>query len=276
MDKLQLKRCLLLLLLLLQMQNIFLSAEVCSNHMILPGPKGNNSDEGQKGDEGEGGKQGKVGPPGPKGLVGEQGSLGDIGMMGKTGPIGAKGDKGNNGLTGPSGFKGKPGSTCDCGRYRKVVGQLDVNISRLKSSVKFVKNVIAGIKETDEKFYLIVKEGKKYNDALMHCKVRGGTLALPKDMETNSMIADYITQAGLTRVFIGLHDTDKEGQFMYTDNTPLQNYSSWRPGEPNNGFTNEDCVEMVSTGGWNDVECDLTIFFVCEFLKKKRNTITIP
>lgn len=33
-----------------------------------------------------------------------------------------------------------PGSTCDCGRYRKVVGQLDVNIGRLKSSVKFVKN----------------------------------------------------------------------------------------------------------------------------------------
>ncbi|MGH0131626.1 UNVERIFIED_CONTAM: hypothetical protein FKN15_018517 [Acipenser sinensis] len=108
-----------------------------------PGPKG---DEGQKGDEGEGGKQGKVGPPGPKGLAGEQGSPGDIGMMGKTGPIGAKGLAGEQGSPGDIGMMGKTGpigakgSTCDCGRYRKVVGQLDVNIGRLKSSVKFVKN----------------------------------------------------------------------------------------------------------------------------------------
>lgn len=32
------------------------------------------------------------------------------------------------------------GTTCDCGRYRKVVGQMDVNISKLKSAVKLLKN----------------------------------------------------------------------------------------------------------------------------------------
>lgn len=32
-----------------------------------------------------------------------------------------------------------PGTTCDCGRYRKVVGQLDVTIGKLRSAVKFVK-----------------------------------------------------------------------------------------------------------------------------------------
>lgn len=32
-----------------------------------------------------------------------------------------------------------PGTTCDCGRYRKVVGQLDATIGKLRSAVKFVK-----------------------------------------------------------------------------------------------------------------------------------------
>lgn len=32
------------------------------------------------------------------------------------------------------------GTTCDCGRYRKVVGQMDINISKLKNAVKFLKN----------------------------------------------------------------------------------------------------------------------------------------
>lgn len=33
-----------------------------------------------------------------------------------------------------------PGTTCDCGRYRKVVGQLDVSVGKLRNAVKFVKN----------------------------------------------------------------------------------------------------------------------------------------
>ncbi|MEE6463284.1 hypothetical protein FKM82_005839, partial [Ascaphus truei] len=162
-----------------------------------------------------------------------------------------------------------PGSFCDCGRYRKVVGQMDVNVARLKSSLKFVKNVIAGIRETDEKFYYIVKEERNYRDALTQCRIRGGTLAMPKDQATNTLIADYILDMGLFRVFIGINDIEKEKQFMYTDNTPLQIYSSWRDGEPNDASGYEDCVEMLSTGVWNDVECHLTIYFVCEFLKTK-------
>ncbi|XP_043922861.1 collectin-10 [Protopterus annectens] len=247
-------------------------AEVCTNHMILPGPKG---DPGEKGNNGESGKIGKEGPKGLKGDTGESGEQGEMGRMGKTGPFGANGDKGINGLPGLPGTRGKPGTTCDCGRYREHVGQLDITISQLKSSVKFAKNVIAGIKETDEKYYLLVKEEKNYRDALKHCKDRNGTLVMPKDAKTNSLIATYISEAGLTRVYIGINDVEKEGHFMFTDNSPLQNYSSWRAGEPNNAYGGEDCVEMVNTGGWNDVECRPTIYFVCEFIKKRKYVLQI-
>ncbi|XP_029447799.1 collectin-10 isoform X3 [Rhinatrema bivittatum] len=211
--------------------------------------------------------------PGPKGEKGDPADVGDQGMIGKIGPIGTKGEKGCKGLSGPAGGKGKAGSVCDCGRYRKFVGQLEVNVARLKTSLKFVKNVIAGIRETDEKYYYIVKEERSYRDALTHCRIRGGTLAMPRDEASNSLIADYISKSGLFRVFIGVNDVEKEGQFMYTDNTPLQNYSSWKESEPNDASGHEDCVEMLSSGAWNDVECHLTIYFVCEFMKKKKTDL---
>ncbi|POI24893.1 hypothetical protein CIB84_011356, partial [Bambusicola thoracicus] len=161
-------------------------------------------------------------------------------------------------------------TVCDCGRYRRVVGQLNINVARLNTSIKFVKNVIAGIRETDEKFYYIVKEEKNYREALMHCRDRGGTLAMPKDELTNTLLADYISSSGLFRAFIGINDMEKEGQFVYADSSPLQNYSNWKDGEPHDSTGHEDCVEMLSTGEWNDSECQVTIYFICEFLKKRK------
>ncbi|XP_007451737.1 PREDICTED: collectin-10 [Lipotes vexillifer] len=263
----------LLMLLLLQIQSLGLdidsrpTTEVCATHIVSPGPKG---DEGEKGDPGEEGKHGKVGRMGPKGIKGELGDIGDQGNIGKTGPIGKKGDKGEKGLPGIPGGKGKAGTVCDCGRYRKVVGQLDISVARLKASMKFVKNVIAGIRETEEKFYYIVQEEKNYRESLTHCRIRGGTLAMPKDEAANMLLADYVSKSGFFRVFIGVNDLEREGQYVFTDNTPLQNYSNWKEGEPSDPYGHEDCVEMLSSGRWNDTECRLTMYFVCEFVKKKK------
>ncbi|XP_073925210.1 collectin-10 isoform X1 [Castor canadensis] len=287
---LQSHQFILLLLFLLQIQSLGLdidsrsATEVCATHTISPGPKG---DDGVKGDPGEEGKDGKVGRRGPKGVKGELGDMGAQGNIGKSGPIGKKGmlrivfvllrrqhykwgDKGEKGLLGIPGGKGKAGTVCDCGRYRKVVGQLDISVARLKTSMKFVKNVIAGIRETEEKFYYIVQEEKNYRESLTHCRIRGGMLAMPKDEAANTLIADYIAKNGFFRVFIGVNDLEKEGQYVFTDNTPLQNYSNWKEGEPSDPYGHEDCVEMLSSGRWNDTECHLTMYFVCEFVKKKK------
>ncbi|XP_010861717.1 collectin-10 isoform X2 [Bos indicus] len=183
---------------------------------------------------------------------------------------GPKGDKGEKGLPGIPGGKGKAGTVCDCGRYRKVVGQLDISVARLKTSMKFVKNVIAGIRETEEKFYYIVQEEKNYRESLTHCRIRGGMLAMPKDEAANTLLADYVSKSGFFRVFIGVNDLEREGQYVFTDNTPLQNYSNWKEGEPSDPYGHEDCVEMLSSGRWNDTECHLTMYFVCEFIKKKK------
>nr|XP_021527004.1 collectin-10 [Aotus nancymaae] len=298
------KQFILLVLFLLQIQSLGLdinsrpTAEVCATHTISPGPKG---DDGEKGDPGEEGTHGKVGPMGPKGIKGELGDIGDQGNIGKTGPIGKKGlnvssldeilsrrvgandllhsshyrhvpthGPKEKGLLGKPGKKGKAGTVCDCGRYRTFVGQLDISIARLKTSMKFVKNVIAGIRETEEKFYYIVQEEKNYRESLTHCRIRGGMLAMPKDEAANTLIADYVAKSGFFRVFIGVNDLEREGQYVFADNTPLQNYSNWNEGEPSDPSGHEDCVEMLSSGRWNDTECHLTMYFVCEFIKKKK------
>ncbi|KPP79831.1 hypothetical protein Z043_100566, partial [Scleropages formosus] len=126
---------------------------------------------------------------------------------------------------------------------------------------------VAGVKETDSKVYLLVKEEKRYVDAEVYCQGRGGHLAMPKDDAANGAIASYVTQAGLTRVFIGINDVEREGHFAYVDRSPMSTFNKWREGEPNNAYEDEDCAEMVSAGGWNDVACHLTMYFICEFDK---------
>lgn len=95
-------------------------------------------------------------------------------------------------------------------------------------------------------------------------------LAMPKDEAINTLIADYVAKSGLFRVFIGVNDLEKEGQYVFTDSTPLQNYSNWQEGEPSDPYGHEDCVEMLSSGRWNDTECHRTMYFICEFVKEKK------
>ncbi|KAL7886770.1 hypothetical protein AOLI_G00044910 [Acnodon oligacanthus] len=196
------------------------------------------------------GRLGKTGPPGHRGLTGENGEKGEPGRMGKMGPAGERGEKGARGIDGPLGLKGKAGTTCDCGRYRKVVGQMDITISRLKNAVKFVKNVILGLKETEEKIYLLVKEARRYRDALMNCKLRGGTLAMPKTMDTNTLLTSYVSKAGLTHVFIGLQPAEAGEGYAYADGSPLRNSTVWGLEVPTEVSSNS-CVQMGSNGAWS-------------------------
>ncbi|NXS20511.1 COL11 protein, partial [Mystacornis crossleyi] len=180
----------------------------------------------------------------------------------------SSGEKGDNGDIGPPGPNGDPGIPCECSQLRKAIGEMDIQVAQLMTELKFIKNAVAGVRETDNKIYLLVKEEKRYKEAQLYCHGRGGTLSMPKDETANSLIASYINQAGLTRVFIGINDLEKEGNFVYSDRSPMQTFNKWRSGEPNNAYDEEDCVEMVASGGWNDVACHITMYFVCEFDKE--------
>ncbi|XP_019712913.1 collectin-11 isoform X2 [Hippocampus comes] len=241
-----------------------LTEETCTVQLLVPGLKG---EPGEKGPKGAPGRPGRVGPPGEIGQPGLKGQKGIMGHYGKVGPSGMKGTKGDMGDPGPRGPDGEPGIPCECSPIRKMIGEMDIVVAQLFSELKFLKNAVAGIKETDSKVYLLVKEEKRYSDAERYCQTRGGHLAMPKDEGANTALAGYITQAGLSRVYIGIHDLDMEGIFTYVDRSPMSTFSKWRKGEPNNAYDDEDCAEMVASGEWTDVACHPTMYFVCEFDK---------
>ncbi|XP_066540523.1 collectin-11 isoform X2 [Hoplias malabaricus] len=236
--------------------------EPCSVQILVPGLKG---EAGEKGEKGAPGRPGRVGPPGDAGPPGIKGQKGVMGRYGKMGPSGFKGLKGDMGDPGPKGSNGDPGLPCECAPLRKMIGEMDNHVAQLTNELKFIKNAVAGIKETDSKVYLLVKEEKRYRDAESYCQGRGGHLAMPKDAAANRAIAGYIAEAGLSRVYIGINDLEREGHFVYVELSPMTTFSRWREGEPNNAYEDEDCVELVSSGEWVDVSCSLTMYFVCEF-----------
>ncbi|XP_063645424.1 collectin-11 isoform X6 [Pan troglodytes] len=236
--------------------------DACSVQILVPGLKDKKAnlrttwslraawDAGEKGDKGAPGRPGRVGPTGEKGDMGDKGQKGSVGRHGKIGPIGSK------------------GLPCECSQLRKAIGEMDNQVSQLTSELKFIKNAVAGVRETESKIYLLVKEEKRYTDAQLSCQGRGGTLSMPKDEAANGLMAAYLAQAGLARVFIGINDLEKEGAFVYSDRSPMRTFNKWRSGEPNNAYDEEDCVEMVASGGWNDVACHTTMYFMCEFDKE--------
>ncbi|XP_035388895.1 collectin-11 [Electrophorus electricus] len=240
--------------------------EPCSVQILVPGLKG---EAGEKGEKGAPGRPGRVGPPGEMGPSGLKGEKGIMGRYGKIGPTGLKGLKGDVGDPGPAGSNGDPGLPCECAPLRKMIGEMDNHVAQLTNELKFIKNAVAGIKETDSKVYLLVKEERRYRDAELSCQARGGHLAMPKDAATNRVLAGYITGAGLSRVYIGINDLEREGQFVYVERSPMSTFSRWREGEPNDAYEDEDCVELLSSGEWVDVACSLTMYFVCEFDKDR-------
>lgn len=62
--------------------------------------------------------------------------------------------------------------------------------------------------------------------------------------------------------------------YAYADSSPLQGFAAWSPEEDLHSrvslTANSSCVELLSTGTWGHVECEATMFFICEFPKSRR------
>ena len=71
--------------------------------------------------------------------------------------------------------------------------------------------------------------------------------------------------------WIGLNDRAIEGDFVWSDGTPV-GYTNWNSSEPNNAGGNEDCGQLNrfnennsnEPGTWNDEPCSTGMPFICE------------
>eukprot|EP00058_Branchiostoma_floridae_P007226 XP_002592714.1 hypothetical protein BRAFLDRAFT_67154 [Branchiostoma floridae] len=110
---------------------------------------------------------------------------------------------------------------------------------------------------------------KTFSEAAAACCEDGGTLAMPRDAETNDFLISLYKSVGNRAFWFGLHDQFEEGSFEWMDGSALGNYSSWGREQPNNGWGNQDCVyynQYVSDwkNKWYDYRCDCEERFICQ------------
>lgn len=67
----------------------------------------------------------------------------------------------------------------------------------------------------------------------------------------------YSTVTAGSSCWIGLHDLNNEGRFVWADGSD-NSYTQWAPSEPNNAYGYEDCVETSANSDWNDYSCTST------------------
>ena len=97
-----------------------------------------------------------------------------------------------------------------------------------------------------------------WTDARQACANMGGYLVTVTSAAENNFLFNLWPSG-----WIGLTDEAVEGQWRWVTGEPYS-YQSWNPGEPNNAG-NEDYVQFVGAGRWNDLPNNQALPYVIEF-----------
>lgn len=88
----------------------------------------------------------------------------------------------------------------------------------------------------------------------------GGSLAIIESEEENEFLANILT---IQSAYIGLSDRELEGEFGWSDGTPV-GYTNWYPNQPNDYGVGQDYVEMLNNGQWNDQYAHVKLEYIME------------
>ncbi|XP_039901209.1 C-type mannose receptor 2 isoform X2 [Simochromis diagramma] len=112
--------------------------------------------------------------------------------------------------------------------------------------------------------YKLTSEKTDWNTAQKTCqKMEANLVSIHTLPELEFIIRDL--KKDTEQLWVGLHDTDMQMDFQWTDHTPVI-FTYWHPFEPNNfRNTQEDCVSMWGPEGrWDDSPCNLTLPSICK------------
>ncbi|KAI8490945.1 hypothetical protein Bbelb_313640 [Branchiostoma belcheri] len=149
-------------------------------------------------------------------------------------------------------------------RYVRFVVQSWHSHITMRAEVLGCMCPIAGYVSFSGVCYKDFADPKTYAEAKQTCAADGGLVAMPKDSAANTLINNL--GGGC---WIGLTDTESEGQWVFEDGQTLAStgFANWNTGEPNNANTGEDCVEVYGpTHLWNDAPCSVTRRYICQLV----------
>lgn len=118
-------------------------------------------------------------------------------------------------------------------------------------------SVLAG----GERFY-VCDRWIAWTEAEELCESHGLSLATFVDREQNDVVARAATSSHHPLVWMGLTDTESEGDFRWRDGSAPA-FTHWADGEPSNTSGREHCVQVGRDGAWADRLCEERERFVC-------------
>eukprot|EP00058_Branchiostoma_floridae_P003525 XP_002589013.1 hypothetical protein BRAFLDRAFT_87486 [Branchiostoma floridae] len=211
---------------------------------------------GPPGDRGPIGPAGPVstGPPGPKG---EKGAMGPAGPI-SAGPPGPPGKRGARGPAGPVGKDGPPGPAGPRGLVGPAGPPGPTDMCKCSSSTRPTEHAAScpgGYTKERGICFKVFNKHKNFGEAAAICLKDGGTLAMPKDAETNALLISKIKNKSVSVFWFGLHK--KKRRFEWVDGSALGTFTSWAPGEPDgNGCGNYKSRGRKGKFKWMVVPCD--------------------
>ncbi|MBR7071938.1 MAG: hypothetical protein IKI29_07265 [Clostridia bacterium] len=120
-------------------------------------------------------------------------------------------------------------------------------------------------------YYKYFADKMEWSDAENYCEDLGGHLVTisneAENLFVNSLNEEnkFWTEATMAEkgVWIGAAEV-QEGVWQWVTGKPFE-YSNFYPGEPNNEWNVEDCLEMYPDGSWNDLSSNWILPFICEW-----------
>uniref|UniRef100_A0A3Q3N4A3 C-type lectin domain-containing protein n=1 Tax=Labrus bergylta TaxID=56723 RepID=A0A3Q3N4A3_9LABR len=114
--------------------------------------------------------------------------------------------------------------------------------------------------------FLFVGASMTWADAEMNCQARGGHLASVHRFDEYYFIQGMIVrQTGMyPKTWLGGSDAQQERTWLWSDGS-YYNFGYWCPGEPNNQYGNQHCLQMNfgDQKCWDDLQCYSYLPFVC-------------
>ncbi|PVD29377.1 hypothetical protein C0Q70_08628 [Pomacea canaliculata] len=97
------------------------------------------------------------------------------------------------------------------------------------------------------------------------CEALRSSLVEISSSEENSFVASIVQLHNDRSVWCGLQDLAEDGHFVWTSSLEKPDYINWVPDQPDEDGGNEDCVEVLNNGQWNDEQCvDYRSYPLCE------------